>query len=950
MLNEKHDIYTKISLNDYVKAGNDHVIKIKELLFNDSVYQFKLIQKGFLSPNGTFVIRQNKLTNLITEVAKGNSPELEAEQLMHRLGCSKDDVKEIPLEAFSTPLYAPKILGQNRVAYMRMSNIDYQHGLMLGGLGTGGVERTPDGDFRRISITHTGQNIEDAENNRATQFHIFMQNKTTHFASVLNTGKPTGTKLSHWKWELDKTNGSYHALYPMEWHKYRGDTMPGNLTITSFSPILKDNYRESSYPVIIYTISITNTGTSPLDAGFMFSLQNLVGRLPHSLNATAKKNAYREVEREQSMGIRHLFTGDMKSGTIKDFISNWDPARAGCTNRITVDEHGNHFLILKGKKGDIIDANGEIAIAMPGDTQATITYVTTFDADSDGNALASFYETGELNNTDTTPSCGNNIAGALAFKVKAVPPSSTVEIPVVLAYDFPYSKQGEQVLTKRYTKFFGTSGNNGAAIAKTGLDNHAQWKKAVIQSQKDIILDNPDVPGWYKGAALNKLNLLQTNCVGWFNNDDGTLMGSGHKSAEAGLHLMGESNKIDYEFVETWDVRSYSFARALLWPALDQSILTYFTDTVTNEDTSPANFIMKTPHLLNSVKDQFKEKMSRAKNDEEKEKLEHNLKAILRILQGPRKLKNATPHDIWSAPTGPLMNAYLFQNANYWPGLPPRGMLQALRNYYITNDHDAFAYHYAGFSKTLDYAKEHLDLNNDCIPDFIVPPSDLTIALWTYDDWKWTNQDGINAYTTGLWLTSLAAAVKGAQILSLPDDEKKYREWLDIGRTLFDQHLWKAVNADEGYYKLGENVEDIFSDYLYFFYSKILKLDIFPEDKIKKTLRYVYNNNVQKIANGYFGAVNGTRDGKIIPEGEQGKEMWTGTSFALGATMLAYGLKEEGWNVIYGTENFITNEAGNFGDWAEAYTLEPGTEDQPAYGVRAKNYLRVLSIFNVLAI
>ncbi len=64
--------------------------------------------------------------------------------------------------------------------------------------------------------------------------------------------------------------------------------------------------------------------------------------------------------------------------------------------------------------------------------------------------------------------------------------------------------------------------------------------------------------------------------------------------------------------------------------------------------------------------------------------------------------------------------------------------------------------------------------------------------------------------------------------------------------------------------------------------------------------------------------------------------------------MLAYGLKEEGWNVIYGTENLTTNLAGNFADWAEAYTIEPGKNGIPAYGMRAKNYLRQLSISNLL--
>jgi uncharacterized protein (DUF608 family) len=113
------------------------------------------------------------------------------------------------------------------------------------------------------------------------------------------------------------------------------------------------------------------------------------------------------------------------------------------------------------------------------------------------------------------------------------------------------------------------------------------------------------------------------------------------------------------------------------------------------------------------------------------------------------------------------------------------------------------------------------------------------------------------------------------------------------------------------------------------------------------TLQTVYANNVANFGNGYLGAVNGTRNGKIM-DGEQQRETWSGASYALGATMLAYGMETEGWNVIYGTENLATNQARNFGDWGEAYTIEPGIGGKPAYGVRAKNYLRALSISDPL--
>ena len=295
------------------------------------------------------------------------------------------------------------------------------------------------------------------------------------------------------------------------------------------------------------------------------------------------------------------------------------------------------------------------------------------------------------------------------------------------------------------------------------------------------------------------------------------------------------------------------------------------------------------------------------------------------------------------------MNTYNHQQANLWPGLPPRGILQAYRNYELTQDFQTLRDQYTEFSLALDYAEQELDLDGDHIPDHCIPANNANIAVWTYDNWSWDETQGINAYTAGLWLSSLGAAARTAQILQIQDDRERYESWLEEGQRVFEEKLWRR-GPGGGYYKLGENVEDVFSDYLYAFYDAYNGTGVFKPNRMRQTLRRVYRDNVQDFANGYYGAINGTRDGEVI-EGEQEREMWAGNSFALGATMIAYGLEEEGWNTIYGTINYTTNQANTFGDWAEAYTLEPGIDGiTPMYGFRAKNYLRVLSIWNALAI
>jgi non-lysosomal glucosylceramidase len=720
------EFFRTSSMNVYKKEGTEFEQEVKRELFDNEIYLYELIEKGFISPDGTVIINpidfQRKLTEAIqfARQSVGNQGKIATNRFMHLLGASVEDTPSIPRQAYDTSLYETPILGQNRIAYMRMGNIDYRHGLMLGGLGTGGIERTPQGIFRRVGFTFVGQNTEDKERNIASQFHIYMSTKSQQFSSALCTEKPEGDKLNTWKWKFNPDNGSYHALYPMEWHIYHGNDMPGKITITSFSPIIKENYQETSYPVIVYKVKIKNTSAEPMTASFMFTMQNLVGWKPNTANNTRSPEAFREVERKNSAGINPIFNSE----SAKDFISEWEPESKGNHNKTVIDENGNTYLILTGNQNTIPDTNGEIAIAIPKIDGLEVSYVTSFDANGDGSEVSSFYENGQLSNNEKREIKGKDLAGAIAFKVGDLAPGREIEVPVILSYDFPISKQGETILLKRYTKFFGESGQNAIKIAATALENYKKWEESVRQSQKEIALDHCELPDWYQGAVLNKLNLLQTNSIGWFTYDNTSIGGYPHAPATEGLHLLAESNKVDYNHVETMDVRSYDFARALFWPELDQNILTYYSETIPQEDSLNVFFNEQTFVHVFFLKMNYIFKRLTAKLEEEKNKLKTEKEQILNAVLGSRKVKFSTPHDIWSSATGPMMNTYTHQNANLWPGLPPVGMLQALRNFDLTGDYVTFEKQYQGFSRTLDYAENVLDQNNDSIPDFLIPKNE----------------------------------------------------------------------------------------------------------------------------------------------------------------------------------------------------------------------------------
>jgi uncharacterized protein (DUF608 family) len=229
-------------------------------------------------------------------------------------------------------------------------------------------------------------------------------------------------------------------------------------------------------------------------------------------------------------------------------------------------------------------------------------------------------------------------------------------------------------------------------------------------------------------------------------------------------------------------------------------------------------------------------------------------------------------------------------------------------------------------------------------------PEHLGIPDQTFDNW---NTEGVMTYTSMLYLVSLKCGIAMAKSQKDVPTQKKLQARFDKAQKSFLKKLWDEKN---GYFKLSEHNTDVFSDSLPFLFAKMLGFSIVDDRKVQSHLKKVFKTNVLGFGKagygkGYLGAVNGHQlsGAEIDPKkgGEQGSELWTGTSYATGAAMLAYGLKDEGWQTIFGTYNLVENQTNSFGMWAEAYTLEPGIGDGPMYGFRARTYYRVLANWNV---
>jgi non-lysosomal glucosylceramidase len=77
--------------------------------------------------------------------------------------------------------------------------------------------------------------------------------------------------------------------------------------------------------------------------------------------------------------------------------------------------------------------------------------------------------------------------------------------------------------------------------------------------------------------------------------------------------------------------------------------------------------------------------------------------------------------------------------------------------------------------------------------------------------------------------------------------------------------------------------------------------DNVPKQMRVPAMRKVFNLNVKKFGNREFGAADGMgADGQLITNTEQTQEIWVGATFAVAATRLQEGLKDEAYKTAWG--------------------------------------------------
>lgn len=780
---------------------------------------------------------------------------------------------EIPTSTWSRPIG----LGWEKPYSVRYSsNLDDGpwHGMPLGGFGAGCIGRSSRGDF---NLWHIDGGEHVFRSLPACQFSVFERASQEAQAYALCTEPPTDGTLSRWQW-YPSAGGTYHALYPRSWFVYDG-VFQTQLTCEQFSPIWAGNYQETSYPTAIFHWTAHNPTDQPITISIMLTWQNTVGWFTNAIKTPQ---------------VRVRDDGS----PVCEYQPRWGDS-TGNFNQWIVDFHRVGCLLDRVRLGDEVqEGEGQWSIATISNPSLEVFYHSRWNPAGDGGEIwDSFAGDGSLPDwEDETPAApGEQIAGAIAVRF-TLKPGKTRQIPFIVAWDFPVTEFAPGVkYYRRYTDFFGFSGNNAWSIVRTALKHDDAWRDE-IQAWQQPILVQEDLPNWFKMALFNELYLLAGG---------GTLWTTASDLDPIGQFAVLEC--IDYRWYESLDVRLYgSFALLKLWPKLDKAVLEAFARSISTGD--------ETLRIIGY----------------------NNATAM-------RKAVGATPHDLGAPNEHPWekTNYTSYQDCNLWKDLPCDFVLQVYRYFVLTGatDYEFLQDTWQSVVQALAYLKQ-FDEDGDGIPENSGAPDQ------TFDDWQLR---GVSAYCGGLWLAALEAAIAIGQILeskglkTQEDDSPSpiltYQSWLEQARLVYQEKLWNGQ-----YYQLdSESGSDVvMADQLCGqFYARLLGLpDIVPDERTQSALKTVYDACFLKFHNGQLGAANGVRpDGSPVnPDATHPLEIWTGINFGLAAFLVQIGMKDEAFKL---TETVVRQVYDN---GLQFRTPEAITS---AGTFRASHYLRAMAIWAI---
>ncbi|XP_039256839.2 non-lysosomal glucosylceramidase-like [Styela clava] len=722
------------------------------------------------------------------------------------------------------------------------------YGVPLGGIGGGSINRGWQGEFCRWQLR---PGVYEFVTTLANQFIVCIRkNGTTVYQQVLSVHSTPAKHLKSWKWEFPGSQAFYHALYPRAWTVYEIPEHKVVLTCRQVSPVIPNEYKDSSIPAAVFSWSIENKSESDLEVSIVMTMENGNGTKKSRLHHSGHFNEEFDDDKKCSGVVMHNFTYEKMPYTM--------------------------------------------TVAASDKPEMKVSKCISFDPTSDGSTIWNeLHEHGHFDSTNDiseNTSRGESIACAVAVETTVKSKTLQKNVDFVLSWDMPIVYFGSKEIShrRRYTRFFGASGNAGPKIALYALQNYQDWEEK-IRSWQEPILSNSRLPLWYKSAIFNELYYISDGGTIWLEidkTDTESISISNHinkhnASKETDVDHLQNSEILkefgrfaylegqEYRMFNTYDVHFYaSIALAALWPKLELSLQYDIATSILRADDTRFRFIMDGHRK-------------------------------------PVKTTGVVPHDVGDPEDEPWtrVNAYFVHDTASWKDLNPKFVLQVFRDYHITKNRKFLEDMWPVCLTVMEMSMKH-DKDGDGLIE------NGGTADQTFDGWSVT---GPSAYCGGLWIAALRCTIEAANILDRQEDSLKYKEILERATKAYDKKLWNGEYFNYDSNKHSNHSDSIMADQCagqwYLLAAGIA--DVIPGDKILSCLRKVYNFNVELFADGRRGAVNGMRpNGKVDQSSVQSDEVWTGVTYAVAATMLHKGMLKEGFKTAQGMYKSVWEETG----------------------------------------
>lgn len=470
----------------------------------------------------------------------------------------------------------------------------------------------------------------------------------------------------------------------------------------------------------------------------------------------------------------------------------------------------------------------------------------------------------------------NHDYGAAISVTFMLAPKAVMSIPFAVVLDFPEQRFVDgKAFDRKYVKYFADERTRALEMTKISLNNYSQWLHRTLAIQNKIyslIRQSPAYEDDHEGAVrlarliFNEFSFPLSNAAVWIEDEQGN---------ERARFL----ECFDYAYINPSDVDWYSMVLLFLFPKVEMELCQSFIDSILAEDTNKRFY------------NYFASSAAYQCHFEEFPEAYEGIS--LSQIWDDVKIKGSVAHDLGALPKGHALrniSDYSWYNNNYWVDLFPKLATRVLRNIKFTGDREFLSKNWETLKFGFLYLKT-LDLDGDGIPEG--RPDEVKN---TFDNLPLF---GIDVYDLTIFMAGCKAMMIMAEMMGDKPAKKEYENHLARAEAILKKMWREAENSKSRkleYYvtcydpETGKVNTDTWLNQLDAIWALLAMGEepLIPEDKAKKILKTLYENN--RTTMGW--CMTRTENGEPV-ESDQGKDVYIASNYVFAQLLDYYSLVEE---------------------------------------------------------